>query len=144
MSHEHLPLSIFRTKSYLLFQLELLLWWNSMTKSNLGRKGFILFILPHHSWLLKKIGTEIQTTGIWRQVLRSVLTGLLSLLCYHTQDLELRQVALLLVGWAVPRQPRRICPTSTIASYWGNSSVEIPSFQMILAFLKVTKQQQTN
>lgn len=56
---------------------------------------------------------RIQTTGIWRQVLRSVLTGLLSLLCYHTQDLELRQVALLLVGWAVPRQSRRICPTST-------------------------------
>jgi hypothetical protein len=46
----------------LLFQSGLLLpWWNTVTKNNLGRKGFIHLILLHCNLPLKEIRTGTQT-----------------------------------------------------------------------------------
>jgi hypothetical protein len=39
----------------------LLLQWNTMTKSNLGRKGFIWLTLSHHCLSLKEVRTGTQT-----------------------------------------------------------------------------------
>jgi hypothetical protein len=39
----------------------LLLWWNTMAKSNSGKKGFIWLTPLHCSSSLNKAGTEIQT-----------------------------------------------------------------------------------
>jgi hypothetical protein len=68
----------------------LLLLQNTITKNKLGRKGFILFILPHQSSSLKD---EDRTQAGWEPGGRSwcrdrrgvLLTGLLNLLTYKTQ-----------------------------------------------------------
>lgn len=41
--------------------LGLLLWWNLMTKNELGKKGFIWLILPHYCSSSKDVRTETRT-----------------------------------------------------------------------------------
>jgi hypothetical protein len=61
-------------------------------QSNLGRKGFIQFLLPYYSSSLKKVKKGSQTEqDSWQRPWRDAVywlapLGLLSLISYSTQD----------------------------------------------------------
>jgi hypothetical protein len=71
-----------------------------MTKSKLGRKGFILLTVPHHSLSSKEVRAGTQAGeepggGADAEVMEGAAywlapPGLLSLLFYRTQDHQLR------------------------------------------------------
>ena len=85
---------------YAVFSLGLLLLWrNTMNQRKLGRKGFVLFILPHHWSSSKEVitGTSVgQESGELLQGRRRGTTywltpySLPTLLSYRTQDHEVK------------------------------------------------------
>ena len=92
----------------------LLLWWNTITKSSLGRKGFILLILPDTSLLFNKVKTGLDPGGnschrgrvgggVGVCYLLDWPLSLLSVLSYRTQD-NWSQVVPQEMGWALPHK----------------------------------------
>jgi hypothetical protein len=77
-----------------------MLVWNTMTKSNLGKEGFIWLTLPHLCLSLKEVRTGTDRAGTWRQELMQrpwneaaywlASHGLLRLLSYSTQGQQPR------------------------------------------------------
>ena len=68
---------------------------NTMTKRNLGTEGFFSFILLVYSLSQKEVMARIQCSNLEAQVDAEIIEdtvhwlapyGLLSLLCYRTQD----------------------------------------------------------
>lgn len=86
---KHFTLKITFLLLSVLLNVRFLPWWNTMNKSNLGQKGFIWLMLPHHCSLLKEVkGTNLDADAMedWFLLVTSswfVYSALLERTPYH-------------------------------------------------------------
>lgn len=117
---------------------------NTTTKSNLGRRGFTVLTLPHHSSLLKDVRMGAQTgqgsgggEGC-RGHGRRLLAGLLSLLPFTAHRTISPGLAPATVSWTL-----HINYQSKKAKHWpvwgGHLLMEVSSPTVTIACVKVTK-----
>lgn len=104
-----------------------------MTKSNVGREGFISADIPHHSPLLRaetqgrNLVARTEAEASEKHCVLTCPSWLLSLLSYSIGTI-CPGAASLTGSWALTHQPSRQCPTDlpTARSYGGFSQLRSP------------------